>query len=136
MTRSDREDGSKVARLPLHWRPVLNRVLCGRIDFIRRQEHYCPYAGAPRLTNGKGERGGTLVVRKVGDGEGVMVAEGEVEVFEPSTQTLGGSGYGFPSTTSALPSETLEALHRVRRFKQEPWHSAPSLQSSPNRLTP
>ena len=47
MTRSDREDGSKVARLPFHWGPVLDRVLRGRIDFIRRQEHYCPYAGAP-----------------------------------------------------------------------------------------
>ena len=113
MTRSDREEGSKVTRLPLHWGPVLDRVLRGRIDFIRRQEHYCPYAGAPRLANGNGERGGTLVVRKVGDGEGVMVAEGEVELFKPSPQTLGGSGYGFPSTASALPSETLNALHRV-----------------------
>ena len=77
MTRSDREDGSKVARLPLHWGPVLDRVLGGRINFFRRQEHHCPYAGAPRLANGKCERGGTLVVRKVGDGEGVMVAEGK-----------------------------------------------------------
>ena len=83
------------------------------------------HAGASRLANGKGERGGTLVVRKVGDGEGVMLAEGEVEVLEPSPNTLGGSGNGFPSTTSALPSETLEALQRVRRFKQEPWHQAP-----------
>ena len=65
----------EVARLPLHWGPVLDQVFRGRIDFFRRQEHHCPYARAPRLANGKGERGGTLVVRKVGDGEGVMVAE-------------------------------------------------------------
>jgi hypothetical protein len=125
MTRSDREDGSKVARLPFHWGPVLDRVLGSRVDFFRRQEHHCSYARAPRLTNGECERGGTFVVRKVGDGEGVMVAEGEVEVFESSPNTLSGSGHGFPSTTSALPSETLEALHCVRRFKQEPWHNAP-----------
>jgi hypothetical protein len=136
MTRSDREDGSKVARFPFHWGPVLDRVLGSRVDFFRRQEHHCSYARAPRLTNGECERGGTFVVRKVGDGEGVMVAEGEVEVFESSPNTLSGSGHGFPSTTSALPSETLEALHRVRRFKQEPWHNAPFLRSSPNRLTP
>ena len=111
--------------LPLRWGLVLDRVLGGRINFFRRQEHHCPYAGASRLANGKGERGGTLVVRKVGDGEGVMLAEGEVEVLEPSPDTLGGSGNGFPSTTSALPSQTLEALQRVRRFEQEPWHQAP-----------
>src|SRR5687767_11673835 len=98
MTRSDREE-SKVARLPLHWGSVLDGVLCGRIDFFRGQQHDCPYAGASRLANGKCERGGTLVVRKVCDGEGVMVAEGEVEVLEPPTNTLGGFGHGFPSTT-------------------------------------
>src|SRR5215211_8696583 len=54
-----------------------------------------------------------------------MVAEGEVEVLEPSANTLCGFGHGFPSAASALPSETLEALHCVRRFKQKPWHKAP-----------
>jgi hypothetical protein len=125
----------KVARLPLHWGPVLDRVLGGRIDFLGRQEHHCPYAGASGLANGKCERGGTLVVRKVGYGEGVMVAECELEVLEPSPETLGGSGHSFPPTAAALPPETLEALHRVRRFKQEPWHQALLLRSSPNRLT-
>ena len=93
--------------LPLHGRPVLDQMLCGRIDFFRRQKHYCPYARAPCLADGKGERGGALIVGKVGDGVGVMVAEGEVEVLEPSPKTLGGSGHGFPSTAPALPSETL-----------------------------
>ena len=50
---------------------------------------------------------------------------GEVEVLQPSPNTLGGSGHGFASTASALASETLDALHRVRRLKQEPWHQAP-----------
>jgi hypothetical protein len=119
-------DISEVAGLfPLHGGPVLDRVPCRRIDFLRRQEHHCTYARAPRLANGKCERGSTLVVRKVGDGEGVMVADGEVEVLKPSRNTLGGSGHGFASTASALPSESLDALHRVRRIKQEPWHNAP-----------
>ena len=85
--------------LPLHGRPVLDQMLCGRIDFFRRQNH-CPSL-APRLADGKGERGGALIVRKVGDGVGVMVAEGEVEVLEPSPKTLGGSGHGFASTAPA-----------------------------------
>src|SRR5918995_531767 len=121
--------------LPLHWGPVLDRVLCGRIDLFRRQKHHRTYARTPRLADGKGERGGTLVVRKVGDGEGVMVAEGEVELLQPSANTLGRSGHSFASAASALPSQTLDALHRVRRFKQEPGHAAPFLRSSRNRLT-
>jgi hypothetical protein len=88
-------------------------MLGGRIDFFRRQKHHCPYARAARLANGECESGGTLVVRKVGYGEGIMIAEGEVEVLEPSSHTLGGSGHGFLSTTATLPSETLEALLRV-----------------------
>jgi hypothetical protein len=88
-------------------------VLGGRIYFFWRQEHDCAYAGAPCLAYGKCECSGTLVVRKVGDSEGVMIAEGEVEVLEASTNTLGRFGNGFLSTASALPSETLQALDCV-----------------------
>jgi hypothetical protein len=69
-------DSSEVPDLvPLHWGPVPDRVLCGRIDFFRGQEHDCPYGRTARLANGKCERGGALVVRKLGDGESVMVAQ-------------------------------------------------------------
>src|SRR5215212_7928161 len=54
-----------------------------------------------------------------------MVAECEVEVLESSPDTLGGSGYSFASNASALLSQTFDAFHRVRRFKQEPRHQAP-----------
>src|SRR5215203_1269356 len=54
-----------------------------------------------------------------------MVAEGEVEVLESSPDTLGGSGHSFASDASALLSQTFDAFHRVRRFKQEPRHQAP-----------
>src|SRR5215203_3716321 len=54
-----------------------------------------------------------------------MVAEGEVEVLESSPDTLGGSGHSFASNASALLSQTFDAFHRVRRFKQEPRHQAP-----------
>ena len=57
--------------LPLRRGSVLNRALRCRIDLFRRQEHDSPDARAPRLTYRKRERGGTLVVRKVSDGEGV-----------------------------------------------------------------
>ena len=62
----------EVARLfPFHRGPVLDRASCGRVDFFRGQKHHCAYARAARLADGEGERGGTLVVRKLGDGEGV-----------------------------------------------------------------
>src|SRR5215218_8680251 len=54
-----------------------------------------------------------------------MVAEGEVEVLESSPDTLGGSRHSFASNASALLSQTFDAFHRVRRFKQEPRHQAP-----------
>src|SRR5919112_3039933 len=54
-----------------------------------------------------------------------MVAKGEVEVLESSPDTLGGSGHSLASYASALLSQTLDAFHRVRRFKQEPRHEAP-----------
>ena len=45
---------SEVAGLfPFHRGSVLDRVLCGRIDFFRGQQHHCPHARAPRLTNRK-----------------------------------------------------------------------------------
>ena len=70
-------------------------MLCGRVDFLRRQEHNCPYARAPRLTDRDCERGGARDVRKVGDRKSVMVAESEIELLEPSANTEGGSGDGL-----------------------------------------
>jgi hypothetical protein len=123
---SQRREPLEVARLfPLTRWLIFDRALGGRIDLFRGQQHDCPYARAARLANGKRERGGTLVVRKISDSEGVTVAEGEVEMLESSPHALGGSGYGFASIASALPSEALDALHRVRRFKQESRHQAP-----------
>ena len=59
-------------------------MLGGRIDFFRGQQHHCAYGGAARFAHGKGERGGTLVVRKVGDGEGVMIAERSEQLPDPA----------------------------------------------------
>jgi hypothetical protein len=111
-------DSLKVVRLlPLHWRPVINRALYRRVDFFRRQKDHGPYARSSRLTNGECHGGRTLVVRKVDDGEGVMVAEGEVEVLEPSSSALGSSCHGFASSTSALAPKTFDALNGVRRLE-------------------
>ena len=104
-------------------------------DFLRGQEHHCPYSGAPRLANGECKGCGTLVVRKVGDGEGVMVAEGEVEC-------------------SSRPPTLWAALATASRLPLPPWRrrpltpsvvydasnknlgiKPPILRSSPNRLT-
>ena len=115
----------EVARLPLHWGPVLDQVFRGRIDFFRRQEHHCPYARAPRLANGKANAAALSLSGRSATAKASWSPRGEVEVLQPSPNTLGGSGHGFASTASALASETLDALHRVRRLKQEPWHQAP-----------
>src|SRR3712207_6887135 len=55
--------------------PYTTLFRSGRIEFFSRQEHDCPYGRAARLTNSKCDGGSTLVVGKVGDGEGVVVAE-------------------------------------------------------------
>src|SRR5215211_5160411 len=64
-----------------------------------------------------------------------MVAEGEVEVLESSPDTFGGSRHSFASNASALLSQTFDAFHRVRRFKQEPRHQAPFSAVLSNSLT-
>jgi hypothetical protein len=98
-----------VARfLPLGWWLVFDRVLRGRIDFFRRQQHECPYTRASRLANGKRDGCSSLIVRKIGDGEGVIIAEGEVKVLKPPSNALNGSSHSFTSAASALASKTLD----------------------------
>jgi hypothetical protein len=79
---------------PLPWGAVVDRVLYGRVDIFRSEKHHCTYAGASRGANGECNGSGTLVVGEVGDDEGVVVAEGEVEALEPSADARRRLGSG------------------------------------------
>src|SRR4051794_19813002 len=112
---------------PLVWRAVVDRVLYGRVDFFRAEQHHCAYARASRRANGNCNGRGTLVVRQVGNDEGVVVAEGKVEALEPSADALNRPGHGVASTASTRALEALNAFYCVRRFEQELRHLEPRL---------
>jgi hypothetical protein len=81
---------------------------------------------APPDIDGKRDRGGALVIGKVDDDERVALTESEMEALEPPANALGGLRDGVSSTAPTSTLNALDAVQRVRGFKQELGHISPS----------